>query len=304
MSAVATISDIALLRRYTDDRDESAFAEIVRRYAGMVYAACYRVLHDKQLAEDVTQETFLKLMRRPGHVSLSLGGWLHKAATQLAIDVSRSESARRRRERVHSQDHVEFLEDQKSWKEISETIDRAMLELPEEARDLLVQHFILGRCQKEIAEEHSVSVATICRRVNDAMEQLRGVLRRRGMSMGAAMIVFDFLALRGCRGGAAGGAAGPGEDDDAGRSAQGMDDDQAHPSRGVESVAGERAGAGGGRADRRDAAGAGADPALGQAAAREHGAADGYAGHGSCTSYRASDRRLICVTGLIGICLS
>lgn len=197
MTVAATISDITLLRRYADDRDETAFAEIVRRYAGMVYAACYRVLQDKQLAEDVTQETFLKLMRKPAHVSLSLGGWLHKAATQLAIDMSRSESARRRRERAHSQDHVEFLEDQKSWKEISETIDRAMVELPEEARDLLVQHFILGRCQKEIADERSVSVATICRRVNDAMEQLRGVLRRRGMSMATSMVVFDFLALRG-----------------------------------------------------------------------------------------------------------
>lgn len=197
MSVAATISDITLLRRYADDRDETAFAEIVRRYAGMVYAACYRVLQDKQLAEDVTQETFLRLMRKPAHVSLSLGGWLHKAATQLAIDMSRSESARRRRERAHSQDHVEFLEDQKSWKEISETIDRAMVELPEEARDLLVQHFILGRCQKEIADERSVSVATICRRVNDAMEQLRGVLRRRGMAMATTLVVFDFLALRG-----------------------------------------------------------------------------------------------------------
>lgn len=197
MSTAAAISDIALLRRYADDRDETAFAEIVRRYAGMVYAACYRVLQDKQLAEDVTQDTFLKLMRRPTHVSLSLGGWLHKAATQLAIDVSRSESARRRRERVHSQEHVEFLEDQRSWKEISETIDRAMAELPDEARDLLVQHFILGRCQKEIAEERSVSVATICRRVSDAMEQLRGVLRRRGMPVGTSLVVFDFLALRG-----------------------------------------------------------------------------------------------------------
>ncbi len=197
MSVAATISDIALLRRYAVDHDETAFAEIVRRYAGMVYAACYRVLHDKQLAEDVTQDTFLKLMRRPGHVSLSLGGWLHKAATQLAIDVLRSESSRKRRERTHSQDHAEFLEDQQSWKEVSETIDRAMAELPDEARDLLVQNFILGRSQKEIAQEHNTSVATICRRVNDAMEQLRGVLRRRGMSAPAVLVVFDFLALRG-----------------------------------------------------------------------------------------------------------
>ena len=197
MSVAATISDIALLKRYVDDHDEMAFAEIVRRYAGMVYAACYRVLRDKQLAEDVTQDTFLKLMRRPGRVSLSVGGWLHKAATQLAIDVLRSESSRKRRERTHTQDHAEFVEDQQSWKEVSETIDRAMAELPDEVRDLLVQNFILGRSQKEIAEERNTSVATICRRVNDAMEQLRGVMRRRGMSAPAVLIVFDFLALRG-----------------------------------------------------------------------------------------------------------
>ena len=259
MTAVATISDITLLHRYADDRDENAFAEIVHRYAGMVYAACYRVLQDKQLAEDATQETFLRLMRRPSHVSLSLGGWLHKAATQLAIDVSRSESARRRRERVHSQDRVEFLEDQKSWKEISETIDRAMAEVSDEARDLLVQHFILGRCQKEIAEERDVSVATICRRVNDAMEQLRGVLRRRGMSMPAALVVFDFLALRGFRGCAAGGATRAWQDDPAGGCQSRLDHDQADSAHGNEFLAGQGTGTGRCSTDRSDAGGARVD---------------------------------------------
>lgn len=197
LAAVALASDLALLQRYAQERDEVAFAEIVRRYAGMVYASTFRVLRDRQLAEDAAQETFLKLMRRPDSVSVSLGGWLHRAATQLAIDVSRSEIARRNRERKRSEEKLDLLDDQVPWSEVSEVLDLAMMELPDDARDLLVQHFIRGRPQKDLAEERGVSIATVCRRVADAMEQLRVILRRRGASLGACLIVGDFLALRG-----------------------------------------------------------------------------------------------------------
>jgi RNA polymerase sigma factor (sigma-70 family) len=197
MSTVAAISDIALLERFSHQRDETAFAELVRRYAGMVYAACFRVLHDKQLAEDAVQETFLRLLRRPESVQVSVGGWLHKTATQHAIDVCRSESTRRKRERAHAEKEVELLGEQSSWKEISNTVDEALLELPEEDRDLLVQHFILSRPQKEIAQERNASVATVCRRVNDALERLRAVLQRRNISVSAIALVGDFLATHG-----------------------------------------------------------------------------------------------------------
>jgi RNA polymerase sigma factor (sigma-70 family) len=197
MSTITADSDLALLRRFTDDRDQGAFTEIVRRYAGMVYAATFRVLHHRQLAEDVAQETFVRLLRRPDAVSVSLGGWLHRVATQLAIDAARSESSRHNREKVYQEQLTNLLDDPKPWKEISETIDLAMLELPEEARDLLVQHFILGRSQKEIAEERGVSVATLCRRVAEAMNHLKDVLRRQGVTVGALGIVGAFLSMRG-----------------------------------------------------------------------------------------------------------
>lgn len=196
-SALARQSDMDLLRLYSDSHDEHAFAEIVRRYAGMVYAASFRVLRDRQLAEDSVQETFLRLMRKPSAVSSSLGGWLHRVATQASIDVSRSESARHNRERAHQEEQQELLGDRQSWREVSETLDAALVELPEEARDLLVQYYILGRTQTAIAAQHNTSVPTICRRVAAALEQLRAVLRKQGVSAASLAIVGEFLALRG-----------------------------------------------------------------------------------------------------------
>ncbi|MFN3337054.1 MAG: RNA polymerase sigma factor, partial [Thermomicrobium sp.] len=40
--------------------DHDAFAELVRRYQRLVYAVSYRLLHDHALAEDVTQDTFVR----------------------------------------------------------------------------------------------------------------------------------------------------------------------------------------------------------------------------------------------------
>ena len=49
----AVEQDLLLLRRFSETHDQSAFAEIVRRYAGVVYAACHRVVHNQAMAEEV-----------------------------------------------------------------------------------------------------------------------------------------------------------------------------------------------------------------------------------------------------------
>src|SRR5437867_13072318 len=79
-------TDLSLLRRFTETSDPAIFAEIVRRYAGVVYSASHRILNDEARAQDVSQETFFRLMRQPKLVTHSLGGWLHRSATHLAID--------------------------------------------------------------------------------------------------------------------------------------------------------------------------------------------------------------------------
>ncbi len=91
-------SDLALLQRWTNRRDAEAFAEIVARYAGMVYGTCRRILGDATDAEDVAQECFVKLSQADPAPQQSLGGWLHKVATNHALMCLRSKRFRCARE--------------------------------------------------------------------------------------------------------------------------------------------------------------------------------------------------------------
>jgi len=62
------MNDLQLLERYAETRDAEAFANLVKRYAGMVYATCLRVTGNRHAAEDASQECFLQLARQAGAV--------------------------------------------------------------------------------------------------------------------------------------------------------------------------------------------------------------------------------------------
>jgi len=169
---------LELLQRWAAHGEAEVFARIVHQYAGCVYATCLRVLGDSGRAEEVSQETFFRLMRRPSEVTQNLGGWLHRTATHLALDTLRSENSRRRREIVYS---TECAHEASSWAELSPCVDQALTELPEELRALLVEHYLLGRSQAELAERTGMSAATISRRVRRGLEEVRQHLRLKGV---------------------------------------------------------------------------------------------------------------------------
>ena len=56
-------TDLILLKQYAGSRDAEAFAELARRYAGLVYGTCLRIVGNAFDAEDVAQECFLELAR-------------------------------------------------------------------------------------------------------------------------------------------------------------------------------------------------------------------------------------------------
>jgi RNA polymerase sigma factor (sigma-70 family) len=170
--------DFELLRRFAGFGDPQAFAQIVQRYAGFVYATCLRVIGDGSRAEDLSQETFFRLMRRPHEVRQNLGGWLHRTATHLALDSLRSETSRRRREITYS---VECDHEASTWAELSPCVDQALAEMPEEFRTLLVNHFLLGKTQAQLAAESGQSPSTISRRMHHALSELREHLRLKGV---------------------------------------------------------------------------------------------------------------------------
>jgi DNA-directed RNA polymerase specialized sigma24 family protein len=79
-------NDVVLIRRWRTNRDGEAFAELVARYSGLVYGVCRRVTRDDGRSEVLAQECFLRLARSRPAVKGSLGPWLHRVVTNLAID--------------------------------------------------------------------------------------------------------------------------------------------------------------------------------------------------------------------------
>jgi len=178
-------NEAVLLERFSRRADAEAFAELVRRYVRLVYSTAWRVLKDETEAADVTQETFFELTRHADRISGSLGVWLHRVATRKSIDLIRRSAHRRRREQVYAESRPEEV---RTWHDLSGYVDEALDKLEEPTKALLLDHFLSGKTTSEIAREQGLSQATVSRRINDGLEQLRGTLRRQGLLVVAASL--------------------------------------------------------------------------------------------------------------------
>src|SRR5215470_7382702 len=78
------------LEEYIRTGSQDAFRQIVIRHGEMVIRTCLRTLGHVQDAEDAAQSVFLLLARHPERARGSLGGWLHKAARDTAINLLHS----------------------------------------------------------------------------------------------------------------------------------------------------------------------------------------------------------------------
>jgi RNA polymerase sigma factor (sigma-70 family) len=178
-------TEAILLSRFARTGDAEAFAEIIRRHAGLVYGAALRILADVDRASDVAQETFLQLTKDAHTVTGSLPGWLHRVATHKAIDQMRRDASRKRRE-------AEYVAGQPrevtQWKDLSRYVDEELNKLDRETRDILVAHFLQGQTTRQIALVQSVSQATISRRIDTGVTRLRAMLRKRGILVAAGIL--------------------------------------------------------------------------------------------------------------------
>jgi RNA polymerase sigma-70 factor (ECF subfamily) len=164
--------DQQLLDEFYEAGDEMAFVRLVNRYSALVYSASYRVLKNHAQAEEVCQETFFKLLNHSRQITTSLSGWLYQTAVRLSIDMVRSDSARRNREQHYAHEQAPHQQ-VGTWKELEHHLDEALEQLPEDQRDLLVEHFLQGISQREIALKHGWSTPTTSRYIKAAVEKLR-----------------------------------------------------------------------------------------------------------------------------------
>jgi RNA polymerase sigma-70 factor (ECF subfamily) len=168
------MTDQQALQQYAASQDAQAFRLLVDQYHRLVYSAARRRLAHIQDIEDVVQITFLKLARAAGTIRRDLAAWLYTTTLNSANELIRRDAARRRHEAVAAADpSSSYHDDQQEWRNLSLLLDEALLQLPHEQQSLLIEHFLRGRSQRDLADELQLSQSTIMRRINAAVDELR-----------------------------------------------------------------------------------------------------------------------------------
>jgi RNA polymerase sigma factor (sigma-70 family) len=188
--AAGGLSDGQLLRRFLAGRDEGAFAALLHRHGAMVWGVCQRVLRHRQDAEDAFQATFLTLARKAGSIRNqdAVASWLYGVAYRLArrlqAEVLRPCPGRSRPAKHPPADPAE----QASGRELQALLDEELAGLSDRLRLPLVLCFLEGKTRDEAAAALGWSLSTLKRRLERGRQVLAARLRRRGLSLGVALL--------------------------------------------------------------------------------------------------------------------
>lgn len=185
---VLSLSDEDLMAHVAED-DERAFTEIVRRFQGRVTNLVSRVLNDRECADDIAQEVFVRVFvhRRNYRRGSKFSTWLFTIAANLAKNEIRRRVRRRnwfsldalqevlRDSAIQLADRTESSETTLERRQLQEAVGRAIATVSEKYRLALVLRDIEGLSYEEIALVLNVPGGTVRSRINRA----RGMLKRK-----------------------------------------------------------------------------------------------------------------------------
>jgi RNA polymerase sigma-70 factor (ECF subfamily) len=178
---------------WAQEGSEAAFRELVRRYQRPVFSLIYRMVRDRELAEDLAQETFIKVLNaidtyRPEH---KFSSWIFKIANNSAIDQLRRRELdtlsldgapdavtpdRREATALQVGGRTESPLDELEARELGSQIEQAIARLRPEYRSCIMLRHIEGRAYEEIAEILSLPLGTVKTYIHRARAELRELL--------------------------------------------------------------------------------------------------------------------------------
>ena len=161
-------------------RDPQALAELYDRYGRLVYSLILRVVRDAAIAEDLVQETFLRVWNRVQGFDTAkgaIGPWLLAVARNRAIDYLRSAVGRERNATEFEEaDHPALYVDMESSIVTSDTarvVRAAMEKLSPQQRQVIELAYFEGLSQTEMAERMKQPLGTVKTWVRAALKNLR-----------------------------------------------------------------------------------------------------------------------------------
>lgn len=183
----ATMDDAGLVTA-VGDASQEALAEIYGRHSGAVHGLARRILRDETLAEEITQEVFLRLWNNPEKFDAdrgSLRSFLLAHTHGRSVDLIRSESARRRREDNDARLATaagKNVEDEVWDMALGEQIKKALSSLIEGERKAIELAYFGGHTYREVADLLGEPEGTVKSRIRSGMKRLRSELTAAGVS--------------------------------------------------------------------------------------------------------------------------
>ena len=189
---LANLPDADVVRLAQEGR-ETAFRELVRRYERPVFSLVFRMVRDRETAEDLAQDAFIKVLNHIDKYSpeFKFSSWLFKIANNVAIDWMR-----RKRLDTVSMDgsphattateveattfdlasQQESALDEMEAREIGTEIERAIAHLRPEYRACIMLRHVEGRSYEEIATTLDLPLGTVKTYIHRARHELRRTL--------------------------------------------------------------------------------------------------------------------------------
>jgi RNA polymerase sigma-70 factor (ECF subfamily) len=172
-------SDFELIDRVLNGNARS-FEELVERYRKTVYYMTYRMVHDREDAADLSQETFLKAYQglRKFKRQSSFHTWLYRITVNLCINFLRKKRSRYfvELEKTHFVEHPDILQ-RLELEELQERMSDAVNELPEKQRIAVILRIYHGLSHKEISGILGCSVGTVKANYFHALRNLRKLIQ-------------------------------------------------------------------------------------------------------------------------------
>jgi uncharacterized protein (TIGR03435 family) len=190
------MDDVELLRRYTAESSETAFATLVARHVNLVYSVAMRHVGNPHQAQEVTQAVFVVLARKAHALRKGtlVAGWLHKTAWFVADNLRKTEIRRRNREQEAYMQSLLDEPESDAWAQIAPLLDTALAGLSDKDRDAIVLRFFNDKKLSEVAAALGTSGEAARKRVDRAVEKLRHFFTRRGVVLPAAAVIASISA--------------------------------------------------------------------------------------------------------------
>jgi RNA polymerase sigma-70 factor (ECF subfamily) len=166
--------------------DERAFALILRAYETPIFNYVYRIVGDRALAEDLTQEVFVRVFQALPRFSLrcKFTTWLFQVTKNRVLDELR---ARERRPHtvlaIEDAPRLEIIDPPVERLETIDAVWRAVRELNPDLKMALLLRDVAGLPYNEIADTLEITLATVKWRIFKAREEVQHALDREGIAV-------------------------------------------------------------------------------------------------------------------------